>query len=165
MPFRGNSTLQQNETDIATSVVVERIIEEESLLPSSTNKNCTVSKQTFENKNMEQPLETNDNITDDPKKSIFGSTKYVNCLKPFVSLLLSAFGACVMAVASVMVKKLTSTSVFAIIMIRFVVMLTIAIPILCLRYEINISYHYTNIYGWMKTERLTSLYNLPLTFL
>ena len=136
MSFRGNSILQQSEIDIATSFVVHRL-EEESLLPSSSNKACTAPEQTLENRNM-SPLERNDNITEynkDPNKNIFGSGKYVNCLKPFVSLLLSAFGACVMAVASVLVKKLTSTSVFTIIMIRFIVMLAIAIPILCLRYE------------------------------
>ena len=67
------------------------------------------------------------------KKNLFEEGKYANCLRPFFGLLLSAFGAFVMAVASVMVKKLTSTSVFAILTIRFVVMLAIAVPILYFR--------------------------------
>ena len=74
MPFQGNSILQQNEIEIATSVVVDRL-EEESLLPSSPNKACTVPEQTLENRNM-SPLERNDNITEnktDPNKNIFGS--------------------------------------------------------------------------------------------
>ena len=65
--------------------------------------------------------------------TMFGSGKYVECLRPFIGLLLSAFGACVMAVAAVMVKRLKSTSVFVILMIRFIVMILMAIPILYFR--------------------------------
>ena len=64
---------------------------------------------------------------------MFGSGKYAECLRPFVGLLLSAFGACVMAIAAVMVKQLKSTSVFVILIIRFTVMILMAIPILYFR--------------------------------
>ena len=65
--------------------------------------------------------------------NMFGSGKYADCIRPFVGLLLSAFGACVMAIAAVMVKRLKSTSVFVILIIRFTVMILMAIPILYFR--------------------------------
>ena len=65
--------------------------------------------------------------------NMFGSGKYADCIRPFVGLLLSAFGACVMAIAAVMVKQLKSTSVFVILIIRFTVMILMAIPILYFR--------------------------------
>ena len=67
------------------------------------------------------------------QKQFFETGKMMDCLRPFYCLLLSAFGAGAMALASVFVKKLTSTSVFTILMIRFVVMLAIAAPILYCR--------------------------------
>ena len=67
------------------------------------------------------------------QKQFFETGKIMDCLRPFYCLLLSAFGAGAMALASVFVKQLTSTSVFTILMIRFVVMLAIAAPILYYR--------------------------------
>ena len=67
------------------------------------------------------------------QKQFFETGKIMDCLRPFYCLLLSAFGAGAMALASVFVKQLTSTSVFTILMIRFVVMLAIAAPILYCR--------------------------------
>ena len=128
--------LQQKETDLATSVVTNTR-EEDSLLPYSSNKECKTPEENLENREMSH-LARNDCVIDttkDQKKNGFECGKYGNCLRPFFSLLLSAFGACVMAVASVMVKKLTSTSVFSIIMIRFIVMLSISICILYFRCE------------------------------
>lgn len=129
----GNSTHKQKESDLATSVATDTR-EEDSLLHHSSNEECQIPKENVENRKMERNDSVIDN-TKDPKKNGFECGKYGNCLRPFFSLLLSAFGACVMAVASVMVKKLTSTSVFSIIMIRFIVMLSISILILYFRYE------------------------------
>ena len=73
------------------------------------------------------------NTKEKTQRQFFETGKIMDCLRPFYCLLLSAFGAGAMALASVFVKNLTSTSVFTILMIRFAVMLVIALPILYFR--------------------------------
>ena len=126
-----------NVLSLATPSVANEIHEEEKLLSVCSSKECKVADEPNQTSKMSSCGKINDSkaIKSNQKQeaTMFGSGKYVECLRPFIGLLLSAFGACVMAVAAVMVKRLKSTSVFVILMIRFIVMILMAIPILYFR--------------------------------
>ena len=125
-----------NDLSLATPSVANEN-EEEKLLSVCSSKECKVADEPNQTSKMSSCERINDTkaIKSNQKQeaTMFGSGKYVECLRPFIGLLLSAFGACVMAVAAVMVKRLKSTSVFVILMIRFIVMILMAIPILYFR--------------------------------
>ena len=127
----------RNDENIIISSVHGEIQERNSLLSDSSSKRC----RELENHSNISRMCSFQKVDNDaaiksiqkPNTNMFGSGKYVDCLRPFVGLLLSAFGACVMAIAAVMVKRLKSTSVFVILMIRFVVMILMAILVLYFR--------------------------------
>ena len=128
---------EKNDLSLKTLSVDDEKREEENLLPVSTSNECKGAGEPNETSKMSNCGNNVDEkaIKSDqkPEAPMFGSGKCAECLRPFIGLLLSAFGACVMAVAAVMVKRLKSTSVFVILMIRFIVMVLMAIPILYFR--------------------------------
>ena len=127
----------KNNADLTMLAVDGDALAEKSHLLLSPNKECN----DLNHSNNIPRIPSFEKINDMEKiKSIqkqstnmFGSGKYAECIRPFVGLLLSAFGACVMAIAAVMVKRLKSTSVFVILIIRFTVMILMALPILYFR--------------------------------
>ena len=107
------------------------------VLPKALDERCSLTKATYITRKISN-LEKCDSLAQAEKENemkhyLCDGVKYENCFKPLFGLLLSAFAAFAMAVASVMVKKLTSVSEFAIQTIRFMVILAIAVPILYFR--------------------------------
>ena len=135
IPTDGMVNDQNDENTVISSA--DDIQEKKSLLPEFSNEGCTDIDDRNSSSKMSICKKVDNAITIQKVQkqgtNMFGSGKYAECLRPFVGLLLSAFGACVMAIAAVMVKRLKSTSVFVILMIRFVVMILMAILILYFR--------------------------------
>ena len=135
IPPDGMVNDQNDENTVISSA--DDVQEKKSLLPESSNEGCTDIDNRNSTLKMSVCKKVDNEIPSQKAQkqdtNMFGSGKYAECLRPFVGLLLSAFGACVMAIAAVMVKRLKSTSVFVILMIRFVVMILMAILILYFR--------------------------------